>query len=145
VLSAGFGWWEGFVFAPPWAGLAAANPAIFWTITAIVILGLLFLLHRWSRRWAAKVVARRIERDPDLGENAPRVVKAFMRNVSAWRPFFVEKPIGWNAGTRERLDRIMSEADIAIQRLNDRFTSPSGARDLGKDKEQAAWSRADRR
>src|SRR5690606_24888425 len=121
VLSAGLGWWDGLTFTPPWAESAATNPAIFWTVVAVIVLGGIFLVHRWSRRWSARVVARRIEKNAELGEHAPRVVKAFMRNVSAFRPFFIERPIGWNAGTRKRLDRILSDADTAIQRLNDRY------------------------
>src|SRR5690554_1989348 len=136
VLSAGLGWWDGLTFTPPWSGFAAENPAIFWTIVAVVTLAVLFLVHRWSRRWAARVVARRIERDPELGEQAPRVVKAFMRNVGALRPFFIVRPVGWSTGTRKRLDRIMTEADIVIQRLNDRYTNPSGGADLDKQKEE---------
>ena len=136
VLSIGLGWWQGMTFTPPWTAFAAENPAIFWTIVAVLVLGGLFLVHRWSRRWAARVVARRIERDTGLGDDAPRVAKAFLRNVAAWRPFFIERPVGWNAGTRKRLDMIMAEADAAIQRLNDRYTNPSGGGDLEKPKEE---------
>ncbi len=140
VISAGLGWWQGVTFTPPWSDFAAANPAIFWTLVVLIVLALVFLVHRWSRRWAARVVARRIERDAELGENAPRVVKAFMRNVAAVRPFFVERPVGWNTGTRKRLEHILSEADAAILRLNDRYTNPSGSGDLetSKDEERAA-------
>jgi CRISPR-associated DxTHG motif protein len=133
ALTAYAGWWDGLTFTPPWAGFAATNPGIFWTIVAIVVAALLFFLHRWSRRWAARAVVRRIENDAELGEeHAPRVANAFMKNVTAWRPFFIERPVGWNSGTRKRIDRILSEADIAIQRLNDRYTNPSGGGDLEK-------------
>src|SRR5690606_22950686 len=139
VLTMGLGWWDGLAFTPPWSDFAATNPAIYWTIVVIVVLAVVYLVHRWSRRWSARVIARRIERDAELGEHAPRVVKAFMRNVTSWRPFFIDRPIGWNAGTRKRLDLIMTEADAAIQRLNDRYTNPSGGGDLHKqNQEQAA-------
>ena len=132
VLSGLVGWWDGLRFSPPWTAFAAENPAAFWTIVAVAAAAIVLLVHRWSRRWSARVVARRIERDADLGEHASQVVKAFWRNVRAWRPFFVERPVGWTAGTRKRVDRIISDADAAIQKLNDRYTNPSGTADLEK-------------
>ncbi len=132
ALSTLVGWWDGLRFSPPWTAFAAANPAAFWTIVAVVAAVIVLLVHRWSRRWCARVVAKRIERDAELGEHAPLVVKAFWRNVRAWRPFFVERPVGWTAGTRKRVERILSEADAAIQKLNDRYTNPSGTADLEK-------------
>ena len=87
----------------------------------------------WIDEWIeAKAVAKQIERDAELGEYGPSVVKAFMKNVSAWRPFFIERPVGWTAGTRKRMDRIFTEADAAIQKLNDRYTNPSGTVDIEK-------------
>ncbi|MFO7285855.1 MAG: dynamin family protein [Gammaproteobacteria bacterium] len=131
-LSTLVGWWDGLRFSPPWTTFAAENPAIFWTIVAVVAAAIVLLVHRWSRRFSARAVARRIERDAELGEHAPRVAKAFWRNVKAWRPFFIERPVGWTAGTRKRIERILTDADAAIQKLNDRYTNPSGTADLVK-------------
>src|SRR5690606_9536793 len=120
-LSFGLGWWDGLAFTPPWAEFAQASPVLFWVLVAVIVLAVVGLVHRWARRWAARVVARRLERDTELAGASERVVSAFMRNVRSWRPFFVERPVGWTAGTRKRLDRILSDADTAIQRLNDRY------------------------
>ena len=134
ALSIGFGWWDGLTFTPPWQGFAEQSPATYWAIVIVVAAALVLLVHRWARRWAAKAVVRQIERDQTLGEESPRVVKAFMRNVTSWRPFFLERPVGWSAGMRKRLDRILAEADTAIQRLNDRYTNPSGSSELTEDR-----------
>ena len=37
-LSAALGWWEGFMFTPPWASFAAGSPAIFWTIVVLLVI-----------------------------------------------------------------------------------------------------------
>jgi hypothetical protein len=60
-----------------------------------------------------------------------------MRNVRSWRPFLIERPSGWSGGTRKKLDRILSEADRAIQRLNDKYTNPSGAQAQTAEREVA--------
>ncbi|HEX7082313.1 MAG TPA: dynamin family protein [Gammaproteobacteria bacterium] len=132
--SIALGWWNGLTFAPPWLDFARQSPLLFWAIVVIAAVAVVVLVHRSARRWASRAVVKRIERDASLGEDGPRVANAFLRNVRAWRPFFVERPVGWTAGTRKRLDRILAEAHAAVQRLNDRYTNPSGGTELTKDR-----------
>jgi GTPase SAR1 family protein len=137
-VSVAFSWWQGFRFAPPWLATAQQSPALFWGIVAGVAVIVGFLLHRWSRRWGGRAVAARIEGDAALGEHAPRVAKAFMRNVGSWRPIFIERPVGWSGRTRRKLDRILIEADRVIQRLNDKYTNPSGGAEGAADANASA-------
>ncbi|MBN1238162.1 MAG: dynamin family protein [Gammaproteobacteria bacterium] len=128
-ISIALGWWQGLSFTPPWLAFAQSSPAVFWGVAAAVVVVAGFLLHRWARRWGARKIVAQIERDPTLGEHAPRVANAFMRNVRSWRPIFIERPVGWGGGSRRKLDRILAEADRVIQRLNDKYTNPSGDAD----------------
>lgn len=124
VLSAWGGFWQGFQLNGSWFSQALSTPGALAALAAAVIL--LVLGHRWVWRWAQRRVVREIERDSLLGDQAPRVANAFVYNVRSWRPFFVEKPLGWGRGLHKRIDRVLAEADTAIQRLNDRYTNPSG-------------------
>jgi hypothetical protein len=38
-------------------------------------------------------------------------------------------PAGWGRGARRRIARVAADADRIVQRLNDRFTNPSGNTD----------------
>jgi hypothetical protein len=121
VLVSTYGTW-----APSaWAAWFAENALVGSIAVAAVIVGAL-VLHRELRRIAARGVAKKIESDDALGEHAPRVAQAFRYNVKSWWPFAARRPLGWNGGTRRRLDRVLSDAHATIQRLNDRYTDPSG-------------------
>ncbi|HEX5421846.1 MAG TPA: dynamin family protein [Gammaproteobacteria bacterium] len=120
------GWWQGLTFVPPWQKVGIGAQAAFWAAVA-VILAIAVQIHRLSRRWATRKLAAQILSDQKLGAYAEDVERAFRKNVSAWlRPYFIDKPIGWGRGARKKVNTILTEADRAIQALNDRFANPSG-------------------
>src|SRR5690606_20764274 len=126
VLVSEYGEWS----PSAWAAWVRENAIVAGIAIVAVIVGA-GLLHRALRRWAARGVARGIERDESLGDQAPRVAQAFWRNVRSWWPMLAGRPAGWGSGARRRLDRILSDAHSAIQKLNDRYTDPSGGRAAG--------------
>ncbi|HEY8519430.1 MAG TPA: dynamin family protein [Gammaproteobacteria bacterium] len=123
-----FDWWDGARFAPPWLDFAATRPVLFWS-GVVLILVAVWLVHRLLRRLAGRSVLRQLRNDASLGEHAARVANAFEKNLRSWRPYFFTRPRGWTAGTRKRLNAVLDEAHAAIQRLNDRYTDPSGRRE----------------
>jgi hypothetical protein len=121
VLVSEYGEWS-----PPAWGAWVRDNAIAASVAIVAVIVGAGLLHRALRRFAARGVAKSIERDTSLGEHAPRIAQAFWRNVKSWWPSVARRPVGWSSGTRRRLDRILSDAHLAIQKLNDRYTDPSG-------------------
>jgi hypothetical protein len=125
--SIGLGFWQGLNFVPPWrTGGGLGTQILFWLVIAAVVL-LLVQIHRLIRRRATRAISAGILRDASLGPYAEEVEKGFRKNVrSWWRPYFVEKPIGWGRRARKHIDAILAEADRAIQTLNDRYANPAG-------------------
>jgi len=116
------GYWEGWRLTP-FANLDAPLQLI----VAAVGLGLAGFLHVTLRRMAGRSVLRRLKRDESLGEDREAIVRAFQYNLdSVFNAFLSNRPRGWSGRTRRRLDNVLVEADSYIQKLNDRYTSPSG-------------------
>ena len=122
VLLARYGTWSAPSTWPRWI----ADNALVFTISAAVALVVAWLLHRGLRRLAARGIVQQLRRDESLGEDAPRVAQAFSRNLGSRWPVLAGRPAGWSRRTRRRLDRVLNDAHAAIQRLNDRYTDPSG-------------------
>ncbi len=120
------GWWQGLSFVPPWQNAGLGPRILFW-IGVAVLVAIAALLHRFSRRRTTRKLAAGIAADASLGMYAEEVERAFLKNVRSWlRPYFVVKPLGWGRRARKKVDRILAEADRAIQALNDRYANPSG-------------------
>jgi hypothetical protein len=52
---------------------------------------------------------------------------AFEKNLEAfWPSMSPGRPSGWSGRTRRKLDNLIASADVMVQKLNDRFTRPSG-------------------
>ena len=92
-------------------------------ITAAVLL----LLHFTIRRWAAKRLARQLAQELPQAQ-ASRMQRALRKNTRFWRSIFEVDPVGWSGRGKRRLKRIIKDADLHVQALNDRFTDPSGNR-----------------
>ena len=53
--------------------------------------------------------------------------------------WFINQPVGWREKTRQRIYRILNGIDNHVQKLNNRFTNPSGT----KTPEEAATNNAE--
>jgi hypothetical protein len=100
-----------------------------YVILVVVGAGLLavgYVHSRLRRRAAAWVVRRRLARinDPVAKANYGR---AYRKNSCWYRSIFQRRPTGWNRRNRRLLAKLLESADEAIRRLNDAYTSPSGA------------------
>jgi hypothetical protein len=100
--------------AQPVLGIGAAAAA------AAAFLG----LHFWFRRLWARRVARAIPER--TGPNEPDLRGGFTRSTRPLRSLLRKQPAGWSARTRRRLHELMRSTAHEVQRLNDRFTDPSG-------------------
>lgn len=117
------GAWDGFRFQP----LVSLAPI--WQLLAgiVVLAGFGFLFSR-IRRLAGRSVLARIRKDDSLGEDREPLAMAFERNMaSRWQTFAASRPAGWSSRTQKKLDKLIANADVLVQKLNDRFTRPSGS------------------
>lgn len=116
------GHWEGWRLMP----IADLDPTL-QIIVAAFGLGIAGFVHAVLHRTAGRSVLRRLERDESLGEDRAAIVRAFRYNLdSQFWSNFSNRPRGWSGRTRRRLDKVIAEADRYVQKLNDRYTSPSG-------------------
>ncbi len=116
------GYWDGWRLTPV-ANLATPLQVML----AVVGIGCAGYLHVALRRLAGRSVLRRLKRDDSLGGDREAVARAFKYNLdSLLSSHFSNRPRGWSARTRRRLDNLIVEADRYVQKLNDRYTSPSG-------------------
>lgn len=116
------GYWEGWRLTP-FADLATPMKII----VAVVGLGIVVYLHSVLRKAAGRSVLRTLKHDETLGEDREPIVRAFKYNQeSMLNAYFSGRPRGWSGRTRRRLENVIAEADRYVQKLNDRYTRPSG-------------------
>lgn len=84
-------------------------------------------LHFRIRGFAAARLLRKVEREQPAGLETERLKQAFLHNTRPWISVFLHHPVGWNRLNRNRLHRVIADANRYVQTLNDRFTNPSGA------------------
>lgn len=95
-----------------------------WAIVALTVV-LLTTVHYANRGLAAAQIARRIEPASQQTFSLD-LRRAFQRNVRWWRGLFSLQPKGWHILARRRIAKIRDKQESMVQRLNDRFTQPSG-------------------
>ncbi len=115
------GYWDRTDISLPtegWPPVAAVALLVVIVIAAVY-------LHQLLRRLAARTVVRSL-RKQHAGESGERIVRAFEHSARPWRLAWSDNPAGWGRRSRKALDQVLADADRLVQRLNDRFTSPSG-------------------
>jgi len=122
AISIGQGWWDGLSLDAGWWHALTGN-AVLATVVAVLLVVVLIAGHFSIRRLVAGRIARRLAREEAPGDLAA----AFEKNTVFWRSIFRRNPAGWGRRSRNLLRRLRQSADDYVQRLNDRFTDPSGA------------------
>ncbi len=96
-----------------------------WQLSAVklaLIISVIVALHFTVRRLMAKWLARKL---PD-NTVAGNLKTAFLKSTKWMRSALLPSPAGWSMRTRRVLENVEIEASELIQRMNDRFTNPSG-------------------
>ena len=122
------GYWAGFTFSAPWFDFILSTPWLLAVAAVLAVAGVGYL-HYLMRSLSARFVARRISRNPEMGEERAWVARAFTHNSRGWRTIVTASPAGWSRSARRRIAQVSADADRFVQRLNDRFTNPSGDAD----------------
>lgn len=121
-LSAGH--WQGLSYQPPWLQSLAGTP-LGWVILALLVL-LALAAHFGIRHLAAKSLIGWLRKEGQRPGRRGDLVAAFHRNTRPWRSIFAPSPAGWSGATRRKLHEVRQDGNLYVQRLNDRFTNPSG-------------------
>ena len=121
------GYWQGILFSPPWLATFTASPSLMGASAAAIIASLM-AIHFYIRKKVAKKVATNLGDAEAYGHLA----QAFIKNTHWWRSLFHFNPVGWNTRVQHKLDGIRDSIDNFVQKLNDRFTNPSGAANKAK-------------
>lgn len=109
------GWWQ-------WARESATNSAIFLLVLAI----LAGTVHFSIRKLAAGSLSGWLKKQQQKLGFRVDLPAAFARSTRPWRSIFRKQPAAWGRRSRHSLANIINQADDYVQRLNDRFTNPSG-------------------
>ena len=122
--------WGGY-----WAGGSLSLP--FWDL--VTLNELYFLRGDWPYFWRLPVTStsafahgrpRKISarllaevKDSDLH---PNYQSAFRKSARWWRSIFCPNPAGWGRRTAARLEKVLDDSNAYIEKLNDKYTNPSG-------------------
>ena len=120
--------WDGLSLVHPWY-LALKESGTGLAIAVVALAGAAGYAHFLMRRLSARSLRRSLaggrgsSPDPQIAE---WIAKAFERNVSPRRVALGVEPAGWGRFARNKVARVLADADKYVQQLNSRFTDPSG-------------------
>ena len=112
-------WGEGALLG----SLLGSPPGVL--LVLIGLAGLGYGAHLGVRRLTASSVVLGLRRLP-AGEEREWLLRAFALNSGPRKSVFPKAPVGWNRRAQRELEQVLADADTMVQRLNDRFTNPSG-------------------
>ncbi|HHJ35008.1 MAG TPA: hypothetical protein ENJ87_04515 [Gammaproteobacteria bacterium] len=95
------------------------------------------VIHFSARSFSAKVIAKKIVNKVIINKSlagkhreartlAGDIKQAFLKNTQPLRSIFRPMPVGWSMRTRKVLAETSADASEFIQKMNDRYTRPSG-------------------
>ncbi len=95
-------------------------------LAGVSVFSVYLLLHFWWRRRVARNIENRIPEQKGPGD--PNLRLSFRNSVSFNRSVFQPDPIGWGKRTIRKMEGIIQSANQQTEKLNDRYTDPSGKR-----------------
>jgi len=108
------------------ASIEKMNDNVWYPITGgFVLFIILFAIHHGMRILSLRSVVRDLDDDIDT-ENKDDLKRALIKNTRFLHSIFRPDVVGWHRFTRNRLHTLLEKADEAIQKLNDKYTRPSG-------------------
>ena len=103
---------------------AYSNNPLTGLFVMIAIFVVIFGIHMLSRSFWASRIAAKLPRS-DMPGN---LVTAFQKNTSIWRSVFHTSPHGWSGRVARKLREVADNSGLFVQKLNDSFANPSGAK-----------------
>ena len=100
----------------------------------VVVLALIWGHFTLRRSIGRRLIAKTVNTIQDSRLKG-RMQRILGQNIRWWRSIFCTQPAGLGTSSQNKLEAIIAEARDYVQKLNDRFTNPSGS---SEDVEQAA-------
>ncbi|UCF92317.1 MAG: dynamin family protein [Desulfobacterales bacterium] len=119
------GYWNGLRLELPLWDLLTKNNSILFTGLAILLL-IAGCVHFSVRRRIARLLTHKFLAEVRNSDQRSHYSRAFRKNSSWRRSLFHLKPAGWSQRTQGRLTKVLEDTHAYIQKLNDKYTSPSG-------------------
>ena len=110
------------------------------TLTLILVAAVVLVVHFLMRSLASRSLTGAFSRDADAFRSRLYLPAAFRKSTGLLHSIFSKNPAGWTTFTRKRLHRVRQSSDTFVQKLNDRFTNPSGAADMVEAQKEPAHS-----
>ncbi|MCW9012789.1 MAG: dynamin family protein [Gammaproteobacteria bacterium] len=98
---------------------------------AAILFSVLFVIHSISRKFAALHQIKKLLKSSASDEFKSSLKRAFKKNTSIFHSVFRPQPVGWGYFSRNGLKKIVAQADLYIQKLNDQYAKPSGDDNTG--------------
>jgi ABC-type multidrug transport system fused ATPase/permease subunit len=114
------GYWQGLSFNPPWLAAVQGKPLLSLALIGGVLL-LFGAFHFYIRNVFSKSIAKTLSSD-----SSGNVKAAFLKSTGFFRSVFQRNPKGWGRRTQKKLTALRDDTDRFVQKINDRFTQPSG-------------------
>ena len=103
------------------------------TISLGTIATIIFIISLWLHLkigdMAAKNILKQLQTEVTDEQTREGLARAFNKNTGTWNKlfiWFVNQPVGWSRKTQQRLTEILTSVNNYVQKLNDKFTNPSG-------------------
>ena len=125
VITIWAGFWEGLQLRLPGWDYLRNNPFLKNTFLILLAAGAAYVHLSVRRRVAGRVGRKLLKQIKDPDEHTGYLA-AFRKNSSWQRSIFSTRPCGWNKRAAHILADVLEETNTFIQKLNDRYTNPSG-------------------
>ncbi len=109
------------------------------TISLGTIGALVFIVGLWLHLKIGDMVANNILKklQTEITDEQTRegLTRAFNKNTGTWNKlfiWFVDNPIGWSRKTQQHINEVLGSVNNYVQKLNDKFTNPSGSNSIDK-------------
>lgn len=103
------------------------------TVLGLLLGGMGYVHFTFRRIFAGKQLKKLAnELGGSESDTYKQYAQAFNKSTSAFRPMFLNNPVGWNDANQEILEEVIVEANDYIQALNNQFTNPSGRVDTSE-------------
>lgn len=119
------GYWEGMKLHLPGFDAIVANRWLGGAALAALLVGVGYLHHRIRRGVSNRATRKFLEEVKDT-EWEPHYRSAFEKNTRWWQTVFRRQPAGWGSRSERLLEGIIDKSHEYVQKLNDRYTNPSG-------------------
>jgi hypothetical protein len=104
------------------------------TLPLGIILGFIGVVGLWLHlkigNMAANKITEQLQTEITDEQTREDLTRAFNKNTGTWNTlfiWFVDQPVGWNRKTQQRLSEILGSVNNYVQKLNNKFTNPSGS------------------